>query len=452
MCIRQQPFRDKGGRRSFRSQFPAHHESPSCWTRSDKDRDLGGRAGQGRRRPQRAALDPTKKLRDMARKRHNQSKPWGKRDVRVEPYLTLVELMLRMAEAAEADQLGAHQHQEILIAELNHRIRNILALVRGLVTQSAAASTNDHATFVKSFDARIRSLARSHDLLTSNFWKPASFHALVKAEIATYGAVDKRLSLIGPDVLLEPKAFTTWRSSFTSLSPTRRDMERCRDSTPGSSWKRPKRHAKYFRFLARNRRPSRVTAQTTGIWQHSFGATRSLRAQQSQPSHVSSARFCYGPGPAGDVSIHLEAFVENALMEKKEIAPVEAVTFPELLLHLYVVEDNLFIAIDTRDVEELKIGVIIVTKSVADTLVQIASKIFVSRCWMSISARRTASSYSIAKKKQHPLLFRHRLRRWSHSAQLNERRADRLEAVQQSIVHRCFAAVSILPGARRIDG
>ena len=36
----------------------------------------------------------------------------------------------------QADRRGAEQHQELLIAELNHRVRNILGLVRGLITQS----------------------------------------------------------------------------------------------------------------------------------------------------------------------------------------------------------------------------------------------------------------------------------------------------------------------------
>ena len=73
----------------------------------------------------------------------------------------------------------------------------------------------------------------------------------------------------------------------------------------------------------------------------------------------------------------LEALAENALMGEEELAPVEAVTFPELLHTSLVVEGNLFIAIDAEEMlRELGAGVVVVTKSVADALAQMASKTF----------------------------------------------------------------------------
>lgn len=325
-------------------------------------------------------LTPRKSFAAWQESVHNQCKPWGKRDVRVAEALrlTLVELVLRMAEAAEADRLGAHQHQEILIAELNHRIRNILGLVRGLVTQSAAASTNDHATFVKSFDARIRSLARSHDLLTSNFWKPASFHALVKAEIATYGAVDKRLSLIGPDVLLEPKAFTTVALLVHELV-TNAQKHGALSELDGRV---------ILETSQDDMRNICVSWRETGgppvspPKRRGFGSTLLEQLVPFELNGLSHPMFL-PQGFAMDLVLpamfatRLEALAENALMGEEEMAPVEAVTFPELLHTSLVVEDNLFIAIDAEEMlRELGAGVVVVTKSVADALAQMASKIF----------------------------------------------------------------------------
>ena len=57
---------------------------------------------------------------------------------------------------------------------------------------------------------RIHALARAHDQITADNWGPASFRGLVNAEAGAYlgGKVD-RVIISGPDVLLEPQAFTT---------------------------------------------------------------------------------------------------------------------------------------------------------------------------------------------------------------------------------------------------
>jgi two-component sensor histidine kinase len=96
-----------------------------------------------------------------------------------------------------------------LIAELNHRVRNILNLIRGVITQS-----KDAAHTVESFTGvvggRIQALARAHDLITADQWGPASFQALLNAEAGAYiGGKAERVSMDGPDALISPEAFTT---------------------------------------------------------------------------------------------------------------------------------------------------------------------------------------------------------------------------------------------------
>ena len=60
-----------------------------------------------------------------------------------------------------------------MIAELNHRVRNILSLVRGLVTQSkdTASSIEEFASVL---GGRIQALARAHDQITSLNWAPVA--------------------------------------------------------------------------------------------------------------------------------------------------------------------------------------------------------------------------------------------------------------------------------------
>jgi light-regulated signal transduction histidine kinase (bacteriophytochrome)/CheY-like chemotaxis protein len=137
------------------------------------------------------------------------SEHWTKLELRAAEALrvTLVELVVRMSEAAQASRSGIEQRQEILIAELNHRVRNILGLVRGLITQSAATA-GDLRMFVDRLEDRIRSLAKAHDLLTSTNWLPASLHALLRTEVDAYAQAQGRVVLRGPDVVLQPKAFS----------------------------------------------------------------------------------------------------------------------------------------------------------------------------------------------------------------------------------------------------
>jgi light-regulated signal transduction histidine kinase (bacteriophytochrome) len=142
---------------------------------------------------------------------HGQSQPWLSVECRIAEGLrvSLLEVILQLSALAEDERARAQQRQELLIDELNHRVRNILSLIRGVISQS-----KDPAHTVDSFTAvvggRIQALARAHDQITADKWGPASFSSMLKAEAGAYlsnGA--DRVVLNGPDILLEPQAFTT---------------------------------------------------------------------------------------------------------------------------------------------------------------------------------------------------------------------------------------------------
>ncbi len=107
-----------------------------------------------------------------------------------------------------ADSL-AQGGQDMLIAELNHRVRNILSLIRGLISQTrGSAETSDN--FIANLDERVQSLARAHDQITSDRWGPARLKDLVATEADAYlGARRDRIVANGPNVLIQPTAFTT---------------------------------------------------------------------------------------------------------------------------------------------------------------------------------------------------------------------------------------------------
>ncbi len=122
---------------------------------------------------------------------------------------TLFEVFLQQAGKTETENRAATQKQELLIAELNHRVRNILGLIRGLVAQSRMTA-RDIDTFAAVLGDRIHALARAHDQITAKNWGPGSFTTLIDAEIAAYlGGKTDRIIVAGPSVLLLPQAFST---------------------------------------------------------------------------------------------------------------------------------------------------------------------------------------------------------------------------------------------------
>jgi light-regulated signal transduction histidine kinase (bacteriophytochrome)/CheY-like chemotaxis protein len=140
-----------------------------------------------------------------------QSAPWTAGDLRIAEGLriTLLEVILQLADLAARERRTAQERQELMIAELNHRVRNILSLVRGLVAQSkdTAVTIEEFATVLGD---RIQALARAHDQITGLNWAPVALKSLVESEAGAYlGSRAGRIRLEGPEVALDPKAFAT---------------------------------------------------------------------------------------------------------------------------------------------------------------------------------------------------------------------------------------------------
>ncbi|TBR27864.1 MAG: response regulator, partial [Reyranella sp.] len=123
--------------------------------------------------------------------------------------------------------------QELLIAELNHRVRNILGLIRGVISQSRDPSLSVDA-FTDVVGGRIQALARAHDQITADNWGPASFRGLVAAEAGAYlGGKATRVRLSGPEMLLEPQGFTTLALVVHELMTNSAKYGALSDSTGG---------------------------------------------------------------------------------------------------------------------------------------------------------------------------------------------------------------------------
>ncbi|WP_295046626.1 HWE histidine kinase domain-containing protein [uncultured Paracoccus sp.] len=104
------------------------------------------------------------------------------------------------------ERVRAENHQRLLINELNHRVKNSLAAVQSIVTQTLRHTT-DPRDAGKAITARIMALSGAHDVLTRESWDGADLRALVESAVGPFrgpGADPFRLS--GPDMRVGPHA------------------------------------------------------------------------------------------------------------------------------------------------------------------------------------------------------------------------------------------------------
>ncbi|BBK36685.1 chemotaxis protein CheR [Allostella sp. ATCC 35155] len=96
----------------------------------------------------------------------------------------------------------AEEHQQVLISELNHRVKNMLAVVISVAnhTLRKAPTPKD---FTESLTGRLHAMARAYRLLSRTNWKEASVAELVQQETDGFDA--KRFHASGPDVRLPPQ-------------------------------------------------------------------------------------------------------------------------------------------------------------------------------------------------------------------------------------------------------
>jgi len=157
-------------------------------------------------------LTPRESFEEWKETVEGRSRPFTPSEFRVAETLraTLIEVVLRLADEASAERQAANERQELLIAELNHRVRNILAVIRGLIRQSKPKSGSSIEDFVQLVDGRIHALARAHNQITDDHWGPAPIRALIDAEAAAFlsGQAD-RITVEGPELLLNPQAYST---------------------------------------------------------------------------------------------------------------------------------------------------------------------------------------------------------------------------------------------------
>jgi two-component sensor histidine kinase len=99
----------------------------------------------------------------------------------------------------------AEEHIQLLMREVSHRSKNLLAIVQAIAGQtSLTADTMEE--FDTKFGQRLRGLAASHDLLVHEDWRGAVLSDLIAQQLAPFAEVGQRLAIEGPFVMLRAEA------------------------------------------------------------------------------------------------------------------------------------------------------------------------------------------------------------------------------------------------------
>lgn len=101
------------------------------------------------------------------------------------------------------ERYRAAEQQNLLLRELDHRVKNTLATVQSIAAQTFR-STPDPEVFRQKFSERLGALARTHDMLTKGNWRGVSLRGLIEAELAHVPAPE-RIHVVGTDVVLPPE-------------------------------------------------------------------------------------------------------------------------------------------------------------------------------------------------------------------------------------------------------
>ncbi|HSI41745.1 MAG TPA: HWE histidine kinase domain-containing protein [Xanthobacteraceae bacterium] len=129
-------------------------------------------------------------------------------DLHIEPLRDLAGTTIGLTGAAVdiTERKENERHLRLLMRELTHRSKNLLAVIQAMARQTARhAATIDE--FVEQFSARLQALARSHDLLVQESWHGASLSEMVRSQLGHH--IDRENSQVvldGPDMLLKPEA------------------------------------------------------------------------------------------------------------------------------------------------------------------------------------------------------------------------------------------------------
>ena len=161
--------------------------------------------------PNGARLTPRASFAAWQEIRKGFSKPWLQKDIGLAQALKqiLLEVVIRNIDERERLVRESQQQQDVLVSELNHRVRNILGLISSVVSKTATGAVN--VPEIKDvLGGRINSIAVAQNQLTARNWAHAPLKQLFEIELSAHRTEDiQNVKVNGPDLSIAPKAYTS---------------------------------------------------------------------------------------------------------------------------------------------------------------------------------------------------------------------------------------------------
>jgi PAS domain S-box-containing protein len=111
----------------------------------------------------------------------------------------------------------AESHRQLLVNELNHRVKNTLATIQSITQQSLRNAGVDCAVR-DALEGRLMAIAATHNVLTDQNWSAASLRQIVDGSVTPYRASPDQLTVSGPDLKVSPKTAVVMALAFHELA------------------------------------------------------------------------------------------------------------------------------------------------------------------------------------------------------------------------------------------
>lgn len=126
-------------------------------------------------------------------------------DAALDLRVSLLQVILRRIEIVTRERAKAHERDTLMMAELDHRVKNTLANIQALVTHSSRHAES-LTSFVVGLDKRLHAMAKAHSLLTQSRWEGVSVELLLREELEPYSQAGANVTFHGAEAILTSKS------------------------------------------------------------------------------------------------------------------------------------------------------------------------------------------------------------------------------------------------------
>jgi PAS domain S-box-containing protein len=114
-------------------------------------------------------------------------------------------------------EMRAEAHRQLLVNELNHRVKNTLATIQSIASQSLRNAGVDLAVR-GALEGRLMAIAATHNVLTDENWSAASLRQIVDGSVTPYRSNPGQVTISGDDLMVSPKPAVVLALAFHELA------------------------------------------------------------------------------------------------------------------------------------------------------------------------------------------------------------------------------------------